>query len=246
MKPFSSHIQFFLVIGLVTAFIPIHSFAKEKTLWSHWYTITIKDKIPYGYYNETVNDRGDQIHVQTDLWKKEEGYINEEHLSAFSKNTTELWPVFYNFYSTYRSRETKIDGTMKNEKYLAVSVREGKKSKPLITQHLPKKTILSSFFPVFLNKNLDQLKKRKSLSFYSVSEDDRRSEFRPQPGRVTIATPDDFAKKSQTTRLSIRHSGVQSSWWIDSQGAAVRIQMPAQKVEVKRVSEKEAKAFLNP
>src|SRR5688572_7979786 len=96
----------------------------RKVLWDHWYTMTLNKRTHYGYYNEKVEIRGDKIHFQNTLFKKEEGFINEEQLGTVATNDARLAPLYFNFHSTYRATETNIDGSTKDG-ILSAKVRQG-------------------------------------------------------------------------------------------------------------------------
>ena len=79
-----------------------------KVVWDYWYTVTVQ-KIPAEIENEKVVMHGDKLQFMQHVWKKEEGYINEEQLGAFAKADPDLTPLFFNFRSTYRTTETIVD-----------------------------------------------------------------------------------------------------------------------------------------
>ena len=79
--------------------------------WNHWYTVTILPGTRYAYYHETLEKNRGRLHFKTEMWKKEEGFINSEQLGVFSQDDADLTPLFYNFHANYRQSEASIDGT---------------------------------------------------------------------------------------------------------------------------------------
>lgn len=211
----------------------------------YWFTVTLLPKTPYAYYRETLEHKNGRIHFKTQMWKKEEGFINEEQLGAYALDNEILTPLFYNFHSTYRSTELTIDGSA-TENRLTVRLKktsETEAEKPVITRMMPSKTIFSSFFPVLLKKNFR--KKIKQGNFLAILEDNESVGFSPVNGNFKMTEPDDFARTSGATRFEVQFSGNKSFWYLDKDGGTLRIDMPEQGARVDRVSEANAKAFFN-
>ncbi len=208
--------------------------------WDHWYTVTILPSTPYAYYRETIESPNGRLHFKTQMWKQEEGYINEEQLGAFALDNEILTPLFFNFHSTYRTSELMIDGTA-NESQLKIRIKKDGADKPVITKVMPSKTIFSSLFPVWLRKQL--LKKQTSGSFLAVLEDNESIGFSAVSGSYKMVENDDFSKSSGSTRIEVNFSDNKSYWYLDSNGSPIRIEMPAQKTRVERVTEAKAKSF---
>lgn len=206
----------------------------------NWYTVTILPKTPYAYYRETLDHPNGRVRITTQMWKKEEGFINEEQLGAYALDNEVLTPLFFNFHSTYRSSELTIDGTA-NQSQLTVRIKRNNEDSPIITKGLPSKAIFSSLFPVLLKKRL--IKKEPKGSFLAILEDNESAGFSPVNGTYSMVQPDEFAKSSNTTRIEVDFSGSKSYWYLDSRGTAARIEMPSQKTLVERVPEARARAF---
>lgn len=208
--------------------------------WDHWYTVTILPSTPYAYYRETIESPNGRLHFKTQMWKQEEGYINEEQLGAFALDNEILTPLFFNFHSTYRTSEIMIDGTA-SDSQLKIRIKKDGADKPVITKVMPSKTIFSSLFPVWLRKQL--LKKQTSGSFLAVLEDNETIGFSAVNGSYKMVENDDFSKSSGSTRIEVNFSDNKSYWYLDSDGSPIRIEMPAQKTRVERVNEAKAKSF---
>ncbi|MEK6705032.1 MAG: hypothetical protein AABZ06_04535 [Bdellovibrionota bacterium] len=216
-----------------------------KPLWDYWYTITVDKKIPYAYYNERVEKKNDRLFIQTHVWKLEEDFINEEQLGAFAANNAELTPLFYNFHSKYRQTETNVDGTVSEKNVLTVKVRKGptEDTAPM-KRVLKEKVFFSQFFPVWLGMKLPSLKPSKSIPFEVVLEDNIELEFVPTQGRVRLEAPDEFAKSTKTQKIWIYFRGTEGFWWVDSSGAALKIEMPKTKTVVERSTKEKATKFI--
>jgi hypothetical protein len=213
--------------------------------WDSWYTVTALPSTPYAYYRETVETTRGRIHFKTQMWKNEEGYINEEQLGAFALDNELLTPLFYNFHSTYRASEITFDGTATESK-LTVRIKktsEDASEKPVVTRTLPSKTIFSSFFPVWLRKQLQ--KNSTQGTFLAILEDSEAAGFEPTHGSFKVVQPDEFSKQSDTSKIEVRFTSSTSHWYVDKNGRVARIDMPSQKTRIDRVNEATALAFFD-
>lgn len=220
------------------------SSSASRVLWDGWYTVLVGNKVKYAYYNEKAEIKGDRVHFQTRMWKQEEGFINEENMGAFALNDARLTPLFFNFRSTYRSTETKIDGTVGKDQHLSVRVQRGGQSMPPIRRRILDNPFFSVFFPVWIGKNLNSLPQGKTVSFSAILEDNLDTSFRSVPGNIRLDAPDEFAKKTGTKKFIVNHRDLTSVWWVKDSGMPVRIQMPSQKTLIQMVPQAEAEKFL--
>ncbi|MBY0471159.1 hypothetical protein K2X30_08335 [bacterium] len=218
--------------------------AATKQIWDSWYTVTVKKKIKYAYYNDHFEQKGPKIYFQNKFWKSEENYINEEQLGAYAKDDDNLSPDFFNFRSTYRTTETIIDGTVLNGNTLHVRTKKNGKEIPMVKKTMGKQVFFSGFFPLWLGKRLTLMKPGKPLTFTTILEDTVEEGFPNESGWVRLEAPDDFAKKSNTTKLTVFHRGANSLWYVEKNGNPVRIDMTSRGTLVERVSQKEAENFL--
>ncbi len=209
-----------------------------------WYTVTLNPSVRYGYYHDHVEIQGDRIIFQNHYWKHEEGFLNEEHLGGFSKNDPDLTPLFFNFQSKYRATEIKIDGTVKDGKWLTVKIHKTGQELPIITRTIPKKIILSIFFPVWLGKTLPSMKPGQTISFTTLLEDNLEASFNPVSGRVRLEKPDDYARKTSSQKLNVNYRDQQSIWYVDKKGIPLKMDLLSSKARVDRVSKETAERFL--
>ncbi|MGZ3689276.1 MAG: hypothetical protein ACXWP5_07210 [Bdellovibrionota bacterium] len=216
----------------------------DQVIWDNWYTVTVNKVIHYEYYNEHAEIKKGRYFFQNHAWKMEEDFLNEEQLGEFAEVSTELTPMFFNFHSTYRTTETTIDGTVDPKRMMTVKVHKGNTDLPIVHASLPQKTIFSSFFPIWIGQRLAAMKPESNYYVQVVLEDNIESGFGAQNGQLRMEKPDTFATTSKTTKLSISLNDMKSTWYVDKTGAPVRIEVPAQNTLVQRVSEKEAKGFL--
>lgn len=223
--------------------LPLTAQAGDKTLWDEWYTMTINGKIHYGYYNEHVEKRKDHLFFKNDVWKREEDYINREALGAEAQDDEKVSPLFFNFHSTYRTNETTIDGNVQGT-MLTVKAKRTDKDYPVSKRGIPSKTILATFFPVWLGRHLPALKDGRVLDFTTVMEDNIELAWSPVEGHVKLEKPDELAKKTRTTKVSVDYGSSHTVWWVDERGCAWRIEMPEQKVVVERATKNTAIRFL--
>ncbi len=223
--------------------------AKDRVLWDAWYTVTVNKVIHYEYYNEHVEMKGGKVYFQNHLWKNEEDYVNEEQLGAFAENDSDLTPLFYNFHSTYRTTETKIDGTVQTSpsgtRQLVVKVRKGNSDLPVVRRSIPSKTFFSVFFPVWLGLHMKQLKPDQITSFMTILEDRLEQDFSPVTGETRLEKPDAYAIQTKTNKVLVNFHDMRTYWWVNAAGVAMRIEMPEQKTHVERVTESIAQHFLD-
>ena len=218
-----------------------------KVLSDLWYTITLKKKVHYAYYNDHAELKQGKLFFKNQLWKNEEGYINEEQVGVFAENNDELTPLFFNFHSTYRMSETTIDGSVQNGgggSILTVKVKKAGQDLPLIKKNLPSKIFFSSLFPFWLEKKMPSLKPGQSQSFLTILEDSVDTGFETAFGRIMLEKPDDFSTKSKTTKIMVTNRDLHSVWYVDTKGNPLRIEMPEQNAVVERVAEAVATKFL--
>lgn len=218
---------------------------KSALLWNSWYTMTVNGKIPYGYYNDRVERKDGKIAYQNQLWKKEEGFINEERVVSFGKDDDALTPLLFNFLGTYRNTELSIDGTFSGTK-LKVKSRKKNEALPAIETTVPTKAFLSTLFQAWLGKNLSNLKLGHETSFTTLFEDSLDSRYASVHGSVTLEKDDALALKNGSKKLAVDLGGVKSTWYVKSSGEAIRIEKPDQHLVIEKKSEDEARRFLTP
>jgi hypothetical protein len=220
----------------------------DVLLWDNWYTITVNGKSHYAYYNERVEVRNGRVFYRYESWKSEEGYVNEERLGVLSEPNPDLVPMVFNYLSTYRSSETQIDGTAENVssgRVLTVKISKGKAAQPSVRRNLPSKAIFSALFPVWLGARLPTLKEGKTVGFLAVPEDNLELGFQPSSGNVRLEPHDDVSRKTGTFRVSVSYRDLRSTWYVDKNGAAERMEMPGIKTVVERVTKQKAEKFLD-
>lgn len=225
--------------------------AKNVLLWEAWYTIEANGGVPYGYYSDRVEKTPDgRFHYENKTWKLEEGWINEESLGAFVLNDARLTPLFFNFWSNYRSAETQVDGTITDGKQLSVRVKTGGKELPIIKRSIPDKTSLSVVFPLWLGNAVNEglksgLKVGNPKTFLTIFEDDFNDRFAPKSGSFRLEAPDEFSTKSGTRKVRVESRDLPSIWYITESGMPLRIVMPASKIIVEKAESREkAEAFI--
>jgi hypothetical protein len=232
-----------LALGLSVPMAKAAGSDEGKVVWDYWYTVSV-NTVPAEYYNERVVLRDNKLQFFNHVWRKEEGFLNEEQLGAFAVADMELTPLFFNFRSTYRTSETVVDGNVKDGKTLVAKVRRDGQALPTVTKSISKNTFFSVFFPFWLSKELPTLKEGKSVSFSTILEDDVEHGFDSESGTVRLEPSDDLAKKTQTKKIAVDYRSVRSYWWVDVHGAPVRTEMPETKAVIERVAKDKAEAFL--
>lgn len=218
--------------------------AKAQVAWDAWYTVTV-GKSKYGYYNDRVELRQGRIFFQNKYWKNEEGFLNEESLGAYAMDDARLTPLFFNFRQLYRSTETLIDGNVSEQGILSVRVRRAGSELPPIRKSTSDRAIFASMFPLWLRVNLPKLKPTSPQGFQTIREDDVEGGFGVISGLVRLEKPDERATRTGTSRVWVQYGADPSTWWVEKSGMAIRIENAAQKLVVEKVTEAEARKFLD-
>jgi hypothetical protein len=104
--------------------------------------------------------------------------------------------------------------------------------------------ILSNFFPVLIRSAMGRLKPGKPERFAALLEDTYADGFVVPVGTLQLDRPDAFATANQATRFTVKFAGLVNTWWVDEQGSAVRIEIPAAKTRVERATQEQADKFL--
>ena len=218
--------------------------AHAEVLFDGWYTVMIGKSQRYGYYHDRATVEEGQLRYLNEYWKSEEGFVNEEKLGTVAKYSETLDPIFFNFHSKYRKNETNVDGTVGSDRRLSVKIKKNGEEPVPKARGLSKDTIFSSQFPVWLGKRLSKMKPGKSLMFQVLLEDGQDKDFSPVDAKAALETADAFAKSNHVQRVSVSLDGQPSTWYVKANGLPIKILMPKAAMEVKLVSEKEAKDFL--
>jgi hypothetical protein len=242
-----------VLIAIVFAVVTATARAEEESskakgvVWDAWYTVTVKapDKeIHYEYYNDqVVHEKKGQVRYQNQVWKNEEGSINEEHLGAVAEDTADLKPLFFNFRAKYRNQELSIDGNVENGRELKITVNNGKDAAKVVQKKLESKVFWSSLFPVWLKHHLPKMKEGKEVSFKTVQEDNLEKNFDSVSGAVRIEKLDEFAKKNHVLKLKVIYQNLPSTWYVEKDGRPVHVIIPEQGLIIDRVTKEEAEAF---
>lgn len=228
------------------AILTLSAQAKDSStqlLWNSWYTMTVGEKMHYGYYNDKVEKKEGKIAYQNQLWKTEEGFTNEERVVSFAKDNSNLTPLLFNFLGTYRDSELSIDGTFEGTK-LKIKARRNKQNLTPMESSVSSKAFLSTVFQVWIGRNLKDLIVGKRKSFTTLFEDALDTRYASINGAITLEEPDEFAKKSGTKKISVELSDVKSRWYVLATGEAVRVEKPDQHLVIEKKTEAEARRFL--
>lgn len=216
-----------------------------RVISDYWYTITVSGDVPYGYYRDRFEKSGDQIQFFNELWKKEEGYINTESLGAVAKHDDRLTPLFFNYRSVYRSTETVADGQIKDGKLLEVKVKRGDEELPLIRKAIGGNVFFSSHFPYRLGRELSSLKPKQTRAIHAILEDNIDGDYDLGTGVYWLKEQDEYSKKTETFPVHVRFHNYESTWYVDKNGFAMKVEIPQRSIVIERVPEAQAKKFLS-
>ena len=238
-------IKFILLNTLIFNFLSVSLvFSETQTLWDNWYTVTSYDQVHYSYYNEKIKTDNNQIIYQMNLWKKEEGIINKENLTVYSKNDQKITPLNYHFFSNYRDSELNIEGKVTNDSRIHVTINKTNEVKTQVNKHIPKSTFFSVFFPIWIKKNLTSIQTKKIKTFYTIFEDNISLNFKSIVVEVRVEPNDNYANKTNTLKLSVIYEAKKAYWWVKKSGEPLKIFLPHQKIMIEKVPENIALQFL--
>jgi hypothetical protein len=221
----------------------------NKVIWDAWYTVTLNQNIPYGYYHDQVEIKENKIHFQNQYWKSEGGTIQKEQLGAFAMNNQWLTPLFFNYHLTARSLETNIDGTVMDGKNLTVKIQKGNTQLNPIKKQIPQKIIFSIFFPLWVGKQLNTMKTGKTISFSTLLEDKIEARYQTISGTVRLEKPNAFSIKTKTSAITVTYRNQKSLWFVEKTGMPIQILIPVQpaqpqSITVEKVLPERAQTFL--
>ena len=218
--------------------------AEAEVLWDNWYTVSDHGR-PYSYYNEKAEISGEKAKIRVNTWIKNGQKVSSEALGEVSKNSVLLEPELYDFRTqTAEGEDRVIDGSI-NGKVFSVKIKTGiQQSKPLRAAMIPK-LILSSSFPLWINKNYKRINGVQPIEFQAIIEDQVEHEVPVATGTAYEMRQDDFAKSTHTRKLRIEFNKVVALWWVTPKGDAVQIQVNSLEQLVKKVDRKTAESFLN-
>lgn len=221
-----------------------HAASNPNLIFDAWYTINAEKNIPYGYYHDRLEKKGDRLYYQSHIWKKEEQFTNEEQLGLYAQDDQNLKPLIYNFRSLYRTTETVIDGTVNERNLFKVSAKQGNNPLPPFQRTLPSKIIFSTFFPIWIQRNFTATDVGKTKSLMTIYEDSYDTRFETKSGTVKLEPDDKFAKQNQAKKFSVTIAGQKSTWYLDTKGVPLKILMHANNVMIQRSTEAQAKKHL--
>ncbi len=202
-------------------------YASAEVLWNNWYIEHTNGKAT-SYYNEKAEIVGDRAKIQVNEWIKELKGVNTRNLGASAKNTPLLEPLLYNFRTQDHGVEKSIDGTILNGgKVFSVKIKNGDQpAKSLRAEMLPK-LILTSFFPVWINKNYKRINGVQPIEFTSIVEDQIEDQVLVVKGSAYEMRMDEFATKNQARKLRIEFNQTVAFWWVSKKGDAIKIEIPS-------------------
>ena len=226
--------------------------ASPTVVWEAWYTITQKEgDVHYGYYFDRVEQQPDGLHFKNTIVKSENvGRITESVVAMSADrdpSQQHLDPTFFWYRQERAGQVVEVNGNVKDQKFLTVTTRvEGQDSASVVKKSIPKNTIFSTQFPLWVRARLKDWKKGREVSFYSILEDPRDPTFTPVPSsaRFEKEVPGEKGEMLKMFRVKIAENQ-ESTWHFGKDGVAMRIELPAMGLMIKKVdSQKTAESFL--
>ncbi len=221
--------------------------AKDLAYWDGWYFARRQSKHSgepgalFAIYRERVFRSDSHIIYQSQTWKKDDGNIIEEHMGGTSRDSQELSPVSFDFYSLSNGIKIELLGSI-DGKQLSYEIFPQELKKSNRPKTLQQGTILTSFVPVWLARHIEELSAKRVLSFTAIYEDDHREPFRAASGSARMlsnATPE-----KDCFPISVRFEQLDSIWCIKKTGEPLEVQLTSQGILIESVSESIAQKAL--
>lgn len=206
--------------------------AAKQVLWDAWYVRSI-GSLRYSYYQEIATIQKGRVHIQTHEFKREEGFINEEHIGVLAEDRADLAPVLMNGLFKYRAQTYQIDAVHKEGNRLQFTLAVPGSEPKNVTKTPQKGAFFSTHFGVWLHR----LRPQKKTAFYAIREDDPKGEFPTVKGWVEPLS-------GQAGSYRVNYGGVIMSWTLDRDGAPSRVEIPSQGQITLRTSRAEAEKYL--
>jgi len=218
--------------------------AQAEVLWDNWYTVS-EHGHPNSYYNEKAEIVGNHAKIQVNRWIKDGQKIRSEVLGEVAKNTEFLEPLLYDFRTQTNDGQDKvIDGSIKG-KIFSVKIKTGIEAPKTLRAEMLPKLILSSFFPLWVNKNYKRISGVQPKDFQAIVEDQVDKEVPVVSGSAYEMRADAFATSTHTRKLRVEFAKIVMIWWVTPKGDAVQIQITALDQLVKKVDRKVAETYLS-
>lgn len=221
--------------------------AAGHVLWDAWYTVTVKSGktvLHYGYYNDHVERKKNQIWFKTDYCKHEEDFFNQEHLMSIVSDDDNLSGVLFDFRANYRGQEMSSHGDFESPTLMSIKVGLPGHPPRSLKRSTPKSAFLSALFPYWISKRLAQFKIGQTHSYSCVLEDGSDPDFDSKSGQLRLEKPDAFALKTKTSKLSVEFRDVPSIWYVDTHGVAERIELPGMNTVIEKTTQAAALKFI--
>jgi hypothetical protein len=217
---------------------------KPDLKWDHWYTVKVNGKVPFAYYHEKTQTVSGRTHLELEIFKKEEGFLNQENLGLFAQNDEAVTPLFYNYRMTFKNSETILDGTLDSAQYLNIKIRKNGSELPVVKKHLPANVIFSYMFPIWVAKRLPTLTPNHYVGFQAINEEQIEQQFPIVSGKLMLEPEDAFAKSHKAKKVSMIYEDMPSVWWLAKDGSAIRIVRGENQLVIDQVSKEQAHKFL--
>ena len=226
---------------IISLFYVNEGISQEKPHWSLWFIVKRGQNEPFAFFHERVEtiSKKNQIKMNVDIKKKEEGYINKESFVGLSKANQNLTPISFQFKSTYRSHSYQMEANIQDQDIKA-SIIEGDQPPQSIESFIHKQTVLSSFFPLWVRHHFSALKEGKKLALSVMKIQPFKSDLNLLDAIVKKLKPDALAKKKNALKIQVKFNSEKSIWWVKKNGHTLKVKKTNPKIIIQQVPKSKA------
>lgn len=209
----------------------------EKNLTDYWFVMSV-GKTPWGYFHERFSEKDDRLFYRYEMTKKENGKIYQESLGAIA--TKSLVPVAFNLNKKGEEVLESYSGSYQDQGDVGLFTVQltGMRQKNL-KRHVRKGVILEAFFPMWVKKNWDRIKKgfRDNVSIFT--EDADSGEYQVKTATLDFLS-DEKISNAACKKIKVAFDNRKSEWCIAQDGGLVEMTMKEADLIVRRTTDAQA------
>lgn len=216
-------IQRFFTIVTLSALSAITALAAKPTtpatpeLSNQWYTVKNKDGVGLSYYNEKIESKDSKLYVSVNLWNKDQGFLNQEHVFSIIEPGAPNEMHFYSAEILHRETKKKLEANALGKRQFKVTFTPTAGQSKTQTQFLDKNSFPEIAFSYWIGLKLKEaggLKPNKTVSFRSIRENLETGSLDVESGTMKLLKDDDFCLQTSTKKLEIVYKNEVSTWYV--------------------------------
>jgi hypothetical protein len=213
----------------------------EHVMNDGWYVMQA-GSTGWGYFHEVIVAKEGKIFYRYDMTKRENDHLYQENLGAVAAE--DLTPVAFNLNKSGQEVAESYSGSYQDKGDSGMfSVQVSGAREKSFKRYVRKETIMEAYFPIWIHKNWDRIKKDFRGSVPIFTEDPQNAEYQVRTAK--LEWKGDRLGATPCKELNVEFDGRRSVWCVEKSGALVTMVIGDNEVIVRRVaSEKEAKKAL--